>query len=263
MRTGLLTILLVTLLAACGGGGGSSGGGIPVATPSPTPAPTATPNTSPQNYFPVNDKMAYVTGTSGGSASTSAAAIGTPLVDTACSTPVNPVFGEYLVSAATALVDYATINAYQAAHNGANPLYVVTKNTGGDVYVVGIATYGQSNTPAVSCVTPYLWVRAQMKAGDAWQYVDALGITRTANVTAFSTAQVVTVQCGTCVNNGQQKTYSNVATVVYGGSSPYTMLWAGGVGPVQTTNTATLAAAPAGVGATWTASSVILSPNSP
>jgi hypothetical protein len=259
-RISVPVLSLLVLAAACGGGGGGGGvtpGGGSNPTPTPTPVPTATPSSAPQNYFPVNNQVAYDTSSGGSTAATSSNVLGTPLTDTSCSLSISATFGEYAVTAVTPLVSYSLINAYQSAHAGANPIYVITKASNGNVYIVGTATYGQSSVPSVSCISPYLWVRSQLRVGDAWNYTDVMGTTSTATVSSIQPSLVVTAA------NGAQTTYQNVATIVYGSVNPYTIVWVPGTGPVQTTNTVALNNAPLGVGLLWTAASVATVANSP
>ena len=259
---------LAALLAACGGGGGGNvAPSGPVATPTPTPVPTPTATPTPaaaQNYLPVSNKMGYETGTSNAYADTSDAVLGTKIADTSCIGTVGSAFGEFVLgSNAPALIPTTFSNAYTAAHNGANPLYVVTKNATGDIYIVGTAIYGQTSTPAVQCVTPYVWMKAQVAAGDSWTYTDANGTPGTATVTDIQNSQQISVQSGTNgPNNGKTTAYNFVATVAYSQNSElFTMRWVPGVGPVQTTDS-TQSAVP-GVGQTWTAYVVTISPGSP
>lgn len=259
-------------LAACGGGGGGSvapAGPAATSTPVATPTATATPTPTPtplaaQNYLPVANKMGYETGTPSGYADTNDAVLGAKIADTSCTGAVGGSFGEYVLgSNAPALIPAAFANAYIAAHSGANPLYVYSKNAAGDVYIVGTAIYGQNSIPSVQCVTPYVWMKAVVSAGDSWSYTDAMGTPGTATVTEIQNSQQIAVQSGaTGPNNGKTTAYNYVATIAYSQSSSlFTMRWVPGVGPVQTTDS-TASSVP-GVGATWTAYVVTISPGSP
>lgn len=208
--------------------------------------------------------MGYETGTASGYADTNDAVLGTKLADTSCVSSVGTAFGEYVLgSNAPALIPNAFANAYIAAHSGANPLYVVTKNPAGDVYIVGTAIYGQNATPSVLCVMPYVWMKASVNTGDSWTYTDAMGTAGTATVTGIQNSQQIAVQSGTSgPNDGKSTAYNYVATVAYSqASSLFTMRWVPGVGPVQTTDS-TQSGVP-GVGSTWTAYVVTISPGSP
>jgi curli biogenesis system outer membrane secretion channel CsgG len=255
----MLTAAVLALVACSGGGSGSTP--APPATPTASPTPTPTPTIAPQNYLPIDNSAGFEGGTAGFGSTTfgpttlafqNAVATASPI----CSSSIGTLGDFALAAAWPALVAYSTATASASANNvaGQTPEYLVTKDTTGNIYVVGYY-FGVNNVK--KCVTPYVFVKAQMKAGDSWTYTDINGATQTAAVQYAAQSASFTVTGGG-PHSGATSNYATVAQVNYG--STFTVYWAASFGPAQTVNIGQPASA--GFPVTWTAFGYTTVPNS-
>jgi hypothetical protein len=172
-----------------------------------------------------------------------------------CSASVQGNIGDYEVG-----VSWVPVTAHSVSNidlvrtNGQFPVYIVTKDGIGNIYIDGYF-YGYNQTK--TCVAPYLFVKSQMKAGDSWVYTDINGNTDVASVVYVGQAASFTVT-GTGPHAGQSVTYQNIAKVNYGNT--FAIYWSAGNGPIESVNTVD---STIGQPNTWTAYSVTVVPGSP
>ncbi|MEA2720666.1 MAG: hypothetical protein QOJ39_2530 [Candidatus Eremiobacteraeota bacterium] len=232
MRRLLVLGFLAALATGCNNGNAASTTPTTTATPTPVPTASPVPTATPvppksENYFPLSNQAAYDGPNSGGgfvNYGKGPLAISTA-VGTACGAALG-TFGDYQVAVGPTVVpvtDLIVNNAYRF------PL--ITKNTAGDVYIVGYTTISGTGE---TCVQPYPIAKATMVKGAGWTFVDIAGVSRTAVVVSDHTTATFTPQ----TNSGPLPpvTYTGiVAQVAYG--SDNTIYWAAGYGPVQIINT--------------------------
>lgn len=224
-------LLLCAVLSACG----SSVSPSPVATPSPASGWPALPHVMPAiastNFFPVDNQAQVAGGNAKGSAYMNFGTLAAVVAGGHCGDAIG-TFGDYRIDYNEVFEDYTIFQA--ATFSNVDPYYVITKNAAGDVYIVG---YTASWNGPETCVTPYLWVKADLRPGDSWQFTDLAGRAYTASVVSVGQTQSFTVTVENADGppyGGQSFTYSNVAEITYGPA--FTMYWAAGYGPVRTEN---------------------------
>ena len=237
--------IAVSFLSACGGGGG--GGGT-----SPVPQPSATPTIAPLNYLPFDNSAGFEGAPAGGgyqSFNPAVLAAQNSIASSApnCAASVSTMGDFSLAGTFPALVADSTAMTSAAANHvtGQTPVYLLTKDAAGNVYIDGYY-FGVNNVK--KCVTPYVFVKSQMKAGDTWVYTDINGSTQTASVQYAGQPASFTVG-GNGPHSGTTTNYPNVSQVNYG--STFTVYWAAGYGPAQTVNIGQPASEP--FPPTWTA----------
>jgi hypothetical protein len=265
VRLALLSFVVV-VFAGCSGGSASpppfqSGTAaptpVPTAAPTATPAPTPTPvpTIPPLNYFPFTNQASYEGGTPGGGYQNVFGPETAPSGPPSCAAPVAGNIGDYLAGSTWfPVMDHTVSNTAVARSGGQIPVYVFTKDGIGNVYIDGYY-FGANQTK--TCVTPYPFVKSQMKAGDSWVYTDINGHTDVATV-AFVGQPSSFVVTGNGPHAGQVVTYQNVAKVNYGNA--FAIYWSAGNGPVETEN---LVSSTTGQPNTWTAFAITVTPGSP
>ena len=193
--------------------------------------------TASQNYFPFDNSAGFEGATNGGGytyynpaliAAQNSIATSAPN----CAASVGTLGDFSLGSTFPPLVADSTATSSAAANKvpGQTPVYLLTKDAIGNVYIDGYY-FGVNNLK--KCVTPYFLVKSQMKAGDTWLYTDINGLTQTATVQYAGQPAAFTVT-GTGPHGGMTASYPNVAQVNYG--STFTVYWAAGFGPAQMVN---------------------------
>lgn len=212
-------MISVLFLSACGGGGGSSS----------LPAPTGSPAPVAQNYFPVANQAGWEGGLPSGGYQWLSVSSLTTSESTTCGKSIGS-FGDYEINPYVQMADYAIASDPSFKYPGQYPTYVITKDSTGNVYVVGYQAGGGN---PIICVAPYVLVKSQMANNETWTYTDINGRSKVATVVEAGPQQSFTVT-GNGPHGGQSFVYSNVAEVNYG--NEFTVYYAAGYGPVQTIN---------------------------
>jgi hypothetical protein len=257
----LYASIVAVVFVGCSGGSASpppfqNGTAAPTPVPTAVPTPTPVPTIAPLNYFPFSNQASYEGGTAGTGGFTDQSGPETVTSGPpSCAAPVAGNIGDYLAGSTwLPVTDHTVSNTAAARSGGQFPVYVFTKDGLGNVYIDGYF-FGFNQTK--TCVTPYPFVKSQMKAGDSWVYTDINGHTDVATV-AFVGQPSSFVVVGNGPHAGQVVTYQSVAKVNYGNA--FTIYWSPGNGPVETEN---LVNSTTGQPSTWTAYAITVTPGSP
>lgn len=205
-------------LTACAGGSGN-----PVPQSSATPGP-------PADYFPMSNSAEFQVAMPSPSLGFVLwyAALGVRSGYGVSCDSASDVIGDYFADPDLLVPDVEQVMPQLTG----SPAFVysdliVTKNSANDLIVDGYVSAGTTLEPgATTCVTPYVLMKSNARAGDTWSYTDIAGRAVTAVV-------VFDHQPKSYNANGATQSYSSVTEVNYG--ADFTIDWAQGYGPVQVT----------------------------